>query len=405
MLYYPAFRDPAALKDQLARGSFYLSYSDTEQVYVITDLPGRFEFSRPSGFEPRITELYEKLAPRLTFLHPIRDRAQIRSLLAQDTVLLWNQDIDPEEQSLVDDALRNQRAWRVDPETVRYEGSFYVSAGFEQLSNVSEIKEQCRRKFLRLCRRFEGTEKAYLLCTGPSVSQYRNFDFSDGLSIVCNTTILDRALMDYVGPNLLVFADPIFHFGCSQYAAKFRDAVRSAVEEYDLDVLIPLKHYPLFTSLAPEVKDRVIGIPLASNGAPNMDVARRFRVRSVDNILTLLMLPIASTLVSREVYVIGCDGRPLEEKNHFWKHNPKTQLVDLMDNIKEVHPAFSRSTTTTIIFRTAKTWKGGLRPERLRVFGIVLCARRTCRPSPGAGQRCPRNESGMRYRWDASIDT
>ncbi|MDA8019803.1 MAG: hypothetical protein MPN21_20370, partial [Thermoanaerobaculia bacterium] len=71
----------------------------------------------------------------------------------------------------------------------------------------------------------------------------------------------------------------------------------------------------------------------------NLDLSETFELKSIDNVLTLLLLPIASTL-AREVHVIGCDGRPLEEDQYFWSHNPKTQLGDLMDNIQAVHPGF-----------------------------------------------------------------
>ena len=51
------------------------------------------------------------------------------------------------------------------------------------------------------------------------------------------------------------------------------------------------------------------------------------------------MLPIAYTLF-KEVDILGCDGRKIEDNDYFWTHDKASQFVDEMDGIKTAHPAF-----------------------------------------------------------------
>jgi glycosyltransferase involved in cell wall biosynthesis len=145
--------------------------------------------------------------------------------------------------------------------------------------------------------------------------------------------------MAWVRPRFLVFADPIFHFGPSNYAAEFRRKLRESCARHDYTIIVPMRYYGLLTDAMPELRGRTIGIPSDKPNGFNLDLASEFRVFTTANILTYLMLPVASTL-ARRVYLLGCDGRPLDESGYFWSHNKKTQINDQMDNIRLVHPGF-----------------------------------------------------------------
>lgn len=313
---------------------------DLESLAFVTEASLPFELEVPESFDQRIAERFLRLAQRLEFISPDDAEAIDRALDRTDFILLWRLQEDCSErwrQRLT--RVRGKQLFRVDKHRVRLEGSFYVEAGFRNEEDSEQLDERNRNAFAALSERLGSFERAYVFGTGPSADLYSRLDFADGLTIVCNTIVKDRDLMDHVRPEILCFADPIFHFGCSRYAARFRDEVRIATDRHDFTICIPRKYFSLFIDLLPELESRTIGIPVRKDRSINLDLSETFELRSVDNVLTFLLLPIASTL-AREIHVIGCDGRPLEEDQYFWNHNPKTQFGDLMDNIQSVHPGF-----------------------------------------------------------------
>jgi hypothetical protein len=59
------------------------------------------------------------------------------------------------------------------------------------------------------------------------------------------------------------------------------------------------------------------------------------------NIMTLLMLPIASSLTDR-IHIIGADGRE-EDESYFWEHSDIAQYDDdMMKTAIDSHPSFFR---------------------------------------------------------------
>src|SRR5690606_28542788 len=107
----------------------------------------------------------------------------------------------------------------------------------------------------RLALRLGRFDRAYLMATGPSIGQYRSFEYSNALAIVCNSVINNEELMENVRPQILVFADPIFHFGPSQYAATFREKLAESAQRHDFTICIPIKYYPLFVNAVPQLAD------------------------------------------------------------------------------------------------------------------------------------------------------
>jgi hypothetical protein len=72
---------------------------------------------------------------------------------------------------------------------------------------------------------------------------------------------------------------------------------------------------------------------------PNIDIGENFNVTSTANILTLFLLPLAATFF-RRIVIAGCDGRPLDESDYFWKHDKSSQFNDKMAAIRAAHPGF-----------------------------------------------------------------
>ena len=341
VLFYPTLTSADEIQDKLSRAAFYLCSIDVDRVYFVYrgEVPARFV--APPGMDPSIDELVAKLRPRVSFIR--EDDVDGMRAAVEDSALIfrWRAEDDTWGQlrKLSRTDLADKKVWIVNKDARRTESTLFVSAVFEAHPDRELILEKNRAAFAELAARLGRREKAYVFGTGPSASRYAEFDFSDGVSIVCNTIIRDEALMDHVRPRLLVFADHIFHFGLSAYAASFRKMACEAAEKYDLTILIPLKYYAHLCRLCPELEPRVIGVPFDRSIEPNLDLRQHFQLWPIDNILTLFLVPLGFTF-AREINIIGCDGRVPADEGSFWKHNAKTQIGELYETVRSTHPGF-----------------------------------------------------------------
>ncbi len=353
MLYFPFFDRKEDLQDAIARSVWYLSCMDElEGIYFptyITDL----DFEVPDYLDPTIGDMYPQIKDRINFVSP-DNRWDLDDIYHKsDIILQWKVDTypSPEWKARIEEQTDNvffrgyvegmsrKQLYIVDKDNERFEGSLYTKIGMANQVNRGKVISRLKHYMLKLMDRLSDTDKAYVFGTGPTADLYPEFDFSDGVSIICNSIILDESLMEHVKPKVIAFADPIFHFGCSRYAHSFRETLLEAVEKYDLSIVIPFNYHRLFTHNLPGIKSRVYSIPMSSKHPVNLNLKKDFYIKSISNILTLLMMPIACT-ISDNINMIGFDGRKTADNRYFWKHNPKTQFYDKMDNIKQVHPAF-----------------------------------------------------------------
>ena len=66
-----------------------------------------------------------------------------------------------------------------------------------------------------------------ILGTGPSFKEGKNYAINNNLKIItCNSSIYDDQIWEIMNP-ILCFADPVFHFGNSSEAKKFKNEVIS----------------------------------------------------------------------------------------------------------------------------------------------------------------------------------
>lgn len=386
--FVPLVDNRDTLHQLMARAAFYFEYLMPKRIVIgVTDASLESEvFELPI----ELTEQAASAVRRLDDVFDIRhttNRGLAKATLEADHVMRW--DARAAVSGPWKSALRRMpgRAWGVDRFHDRMEGSIYIQAAHESSDGVSEAIDESQRRFRTLAAKLGHRDRAYLLATGPSISAYRDHDFSDGLVIACNTVILDDDLMRAAPPDLVAFADPIFHFGCSLYAAKFRSVLARRAAEYKFDIVIPIKYYEHFLSLMPELADRTIGVPIGASKV-NLNLRDEFRVFTTDNVASLLMIPLGCTFAQRLSF-LGFDGRGQGE-SYFWKHGARTQLDDsLVENIKAVHPSFfgvdyedyySRHTTTM----ERMLWQGEIRGhhfESLETSYISALRRRSTPPA------------------------
>src|SRR5262249_29072050 len=159
-------------------------------------------------------------------------------------------------------------------------------------------------------------------------------------SIVCNSIVRNRILLERIRPRLIVSADPVFHAGCSSYAGAFRSSLGEALDATGAYLAIQERDAHIYRAyLPPRLSSRIIPIPIAYGSGVNFDFQRRFALYATKNVLTMFMLPIAFALADR-IAVLGCDGRPVSDNRYFWRHDSASQFDSHMESVKRTHPGF-----------------------------------------------------------------
>ncbi len=345
VLYFPPFTNAEELSDHLARAAWYLGCIHAGEI-VFPLAPGLgdgYRFVLPEYLDESVLQAYRETQGSF-HLGECADPGRLKEQVDRARVIMqWR--TDPEStkslQQLVGKPKEKKSIWRVDLQRSRLEGSLYIKAGIapETYPEADEEIAECRKKFRRMAAQLQGLEKSFLFLTGPTSARYRDFDYSGGLPIICNSIIFDDEMVDHLRPKIIAFGDSIFHFGVSRYAAAFRRKLLSVLERHPMHICIPFNHYRLFTHHFPQLKGITIGIPFDYQKPVNLDLTKGFYLNPYKNILLMLMLPLATTL-SRQIHLVGADGRLRADDAYFWNFNEKTQIGDKMANIRQAHPAF-----------------------------------------------------------------
>ncbi|EJG9897990.1 glycosyltransferase family 2 protein [Campylobacter lari] len=234
---------------------------------------------------------------------------------------------------------------RIDHIRLSYADSFFLRFA-EKIPNLhKKYKKISEDKILSLIKPLR-TEKIYLFGTGPNFKYAIDYDYSDGLVIVCNSIVVNKDIILKLKPKIFVMADPIFHAGPSNYAADFRKHLVEMFEINPCVIVVPLRDYHIYKTYLPKhIVDFLVPIffkiPSSDESPFYTDIFEHLQVKTTNNILTLFQLPLAASLGS-EIYLLGCDGRPKSKNSYFWSHNSKVQINDKMQDIKNTHKGFFR---------------------------------------------------------------
>jgi len=184
-------------------------------------------------------------------------------------------------------------------------------------------------------------KKVNIFGSGPSLSQYKKFDFQNSLSIICNSIVKNTELLKDIRPQIIVATDSVFHSGYSKYASEFRYHLCKALDLIEEMVfLVPMRDLNIYHANLPHIyKSRILGIESSNLVQYNVDLLESPVLRSTSNVLTFFLLPIAATL-SKEIYLLGFDGNGTDKKNIFWNYDKESQFIKSIDYTKLAHPAF-----------------------------------------------------------------
>ncbi len=220
-----------------------------------------------------------------------------------------------------------------------------------QMVKISEVflkqavKSDNNTNLVLLLKKFQNTKykSVTLFGSGPSLKNYKDFDYRNNLSIVCNSIVKNKELLKFLRPEIIVATDAVFHSGYSTYAAEFREALCEALDlVQEMVFIVPLRDLMLYKYNLPEkYQARIYGLEGKTLGEFNLDLIKNPCVKSTSNVLTFFMIPLAST-ISKNINIIGFDGKNISVKNKFWNYDEKSQFVDSIDYTKAAHPAFYR---------------------------------------------------------------
>ena len=350
ILFYPSFDNDAEFTDHYYRMIWYLNPLRDRIRRIVMPYEGEVPSvgELPYYLDPAIRKMAEgsEIADAVELVSA-EDSSLLQSAVREsDIVLVWR--IDSSRGNRVPDGLikpvvMKKKHYFIDHKNERYAGSFYVRLSSEMCSDNKTVKES-REKFKRIpVNSFSKT--GYIYGTGPSLKYAMDMDLSDGTSIFCNTMVKNKELMHKLKPPIIVFSDSIFHAGPSTYAGDFRRQVHEAMVEFNSYAVVPMRDYALYmANMDPLLTERIIGIPIiprsvAPNQMPNLNLYKKFQVTPATSVLPMFLIPLAATFFEK-TFILGCDGRPLDQNDYFWKHDPASQLVTRMDDIQVAHPAF-----------------------------------------------------------------
>jgi len=326
LVYYPKLESQSVLNDIIERLRWYLPAQESNQASVILSISKEL-----------------RALHALDYMETISDSELGDHLQSADLVLVWDQ------KSLNEPLIQqlNTTVACVDPhyfsltESDVYRRLYSYTMTSADQRHYHAISKQNYQRFAEL---HKDKKRSFVFGTGPSISQSFQYQYDHSLKIVCNSIVKNNKMLDHIRPDLLAFADPVFYFSHCDYSVKFREQAVRLLTTQDCYGVIPDFTLPLMLAHYPELTDKLIGMPTYGTliNFPDLD---RFYVKGTSNILTSLMLPIASAFTD-SVFIIGCDGRQPGE-TYFWKHNTTTQFDDLMQSVADAHPSYFRDRNYT----------------------------------------------------------
>lgn len=207
-----------------------------------------------------------------------------------------------------------------------------INLGKEKLS---DINAQLSTQF----------HKSYILGTGPSLEKAIEINWEDGIRIVSNTIVKDVDLWKHINPHFIVAGDAIYHYGISSFAKNFRADLKQCLSLTNTYFVFPAYFYPFCLKEFAEFEGRLIPIPKGKSDLIHISLIKKYCLPTLDNVLPLLLLPLACTL-SKVIGLWGFDGRSPNDKL-FWKNSSKHFYTDDVEQMMSLHPAFYKKLVPT----------------------------------------------------------
>ena len=336
--YFPKFNESSSLTSHYYRAAWYLPFykGGINNVSLYTNNDSALEKCPEFMGQPSKKDNHIRLRKGKW--------SYLLSLLKSDVILLWQGDC----QSWWLKILKLSEVTIVnvdthDPTSREY-GAYPAVIWRNLLTNEQrkDVIDDSYKKFTHVAQQLKlsGINKAAVFGTAPSLESALEYDFSDCVNIICNSTVQNKRLLEHIKPTFVTAGDAVSHFGVSVYAYEFRKDLCEAIIEHNLYLFCTAEFGFLLAQHYPELKDKFIFIEQKNDG-PNFNLLESFSAPRLDSTMNIHMLPLAATF-AKDIFVLGCDGKdPDEEKNEdFWGHASSAQYHSLVDSGHQCHPTF-----------------------------------------------------------------
>lgn len=210
----------------------------------------------------------------------------------------------------------------------------------EQNFNSKHFVKESHIKFIEI-ENSAKTNSVLLIGSGPNAKKLNTENLENFDVMVCNSIIKDQKFLEDFPPKYVVFGDPSFHSGPSNYVEEFQKSLIQTLEKFNPTVITVKRDAHIINEYIPKKYHKnFIFIPYVKSDQKtkqNYNLTNNFYVAGTNNILTLLMLPVAFCLY-KNIYFAGFDGNPSKEKDYYWKHNNSFQYTSKMSSIEMAHP-------------------------------------------------------------------
>jgi hypothetical protein len=269
------------------------------------------------GMNPDIIGMRGRFAARSAFVNLRDGDAAARAIAEADEILVWNEPLAKRlaaRAPTLSAVLQTKRNYNIDKHSVQEDSWRLIKVFQPNMTADAMRRQQAWTRLQAMLGALGATGKprrCYLFGSGPSIVDRPLWEVTDGHSVICNTMVGHRELIDRVKPFALVFFDPVYP-GCSQFSAAFMRATRAFLERGDTWVITvaPYEEY-LASVMPPALCERVIALPMRwGEHEPedvSLDLGAELHLIDTHNVITALGVPLAATLAD-EILFLGCDG-------------------------------------------------------------------------------------------------
>lgn len=334
VLWYPEIENIDDFNREISRMLWYTNpfKNKIEHIYMYCSKQLMYSIFKPPKFvDPIVSKFYTEIKHKIVL---INDMQKIKKS-SFDIIVLWNNTLIPKTKSvypfIVNASIYHNQ----------FEANQLVKLSSAFLKK-DLIATQCKKlvNYLQMLKD-KNFKSVNVFGSGPSLKHYKKHDFNNSISIICNSIVKNEDFLRDVQPNIMVATDAVFHSGYSQYASEFRVHLCKALDlVQEMILIVPMRDIVLYLDNLPkQYRDRIIGIQSKQLQKFNLDLLREPVVKSTSNVLTLMMLPLASTF-ELPIKILGFDGKSIKKEEKFWDYDSSSQFASSMDSTRLAHPAF-----------------------------------------------------------------
>lgn len=340
ILWFPTIETDEELQRELARVAWYINPIINKVDKIVMLVSSKYtdidilKLKIPEYVDVSIQDLIPLFLDRIIFVNEFQDIQQMK----YDLVVEWKH---------LDNRKRKKQLYPYYIDAAVMQNQFEANQ-IMKISNVllcKKLQKESYTKLINLLKKLKNHEYKSICVfgSGPSLQDFdtNTINYEESCSIICNSVVKNLDLLKKINPKIIVATDSVFHAGYSKYAQEFRQAVINAMDLIeDLFFLVPLRDYNLYIKNLPKrFNSRIIGIKGKKTQKYNLDLLKKQYLKSTSNVLTFFLLPIAASL-SKQVKIVGFDGKAPEDQNIFWQYDKKSQFLETINYTKEAHPAF-----------------------------------------------------------------